>query len=74
MKAYPMIQPMEAPLGTVMNQNPEQVLSFKLLIMTTNETSLRLLNSVKDSKEVIVGGPPVIQSKDKLLQVRQPES
>ncbi len=69
-----MIQPMEAPLGTVMNQNPEQVLSFKLLIMTTNETSLRLLNSVKDSKEVIVGGPPVIQSKDKLLQVRQPES
>jgi hypothetical protein len=43
---------MDAPLGTVMNKNPEQVLSFKGLIMT-NETSLRLLNSFKGSKESI---------------------
>jgi hypothetical protein len=63
---------MEAPVGTVMNKNPEQVLNFKVLIMT-NETSLGLLNSFKDSKESITRKLSKIQSTGKLILVLQRE-
>jgi hypothetical protein len=53
-----------------MNKNPEQVLNFKVLIMI-KETSLRLLNSFKDSKESIMRKLSMIQSNGKLILVLQ---